>query len=90
MLQRWASEGGQPQTVLRNVQNVQLFPNLTFELQWAGYVCTLDAILHLAPPTGPKGQSYNVYIYIIILDMGAFISLKELTLLAKNLLICKL
>ena len=51
-----------PHMVLRSVQNFQLFSNLTFELQSAGYVCALctDAILHLVPPTGPKGRTYDI------------------------------
>ena len=53
--------------VLRNVWTLTLFPNLTFELQRADYVCALrvDAILHLAPPAGLKGRTYIRYIFII-------------------------
>ena len=52
--------------VFCNVQNFQLFPNLTFKLQRGSYVCALrvDAILHLAPPARPKGRMYNINIYV--------------------------
>ena len=44
----------------------------------------IDAILHLAPPAGPKGRMYDIYgdIYIIYTDTGALISIEELALLA--------
>ena len=41
----------------------------------------VDAILHLAPPVGPKARMYDVYIYIYMYP-GALISLEELTSLA--------
>ena len=45
----------------------------------------VDAILHLAPPTGPKGRTYDIYNYIYIyIDTGALISPEELALLAIN------
>ena len=58
------SERSRPHTVLQNGQNFQLFPNSTFELQWTGYICMLcvDAVLHLAPPAGTKGRSYDICI----------------------------
>ena len=49
--------------VLHNVQNFQLFPNLIFELQLAGYVCMyIDAILHLTTPGSTKGRMYDICI----------------------------
>ena len=39
----------------------------------------VDAILHLAPPAGPKGRTYDLRIYT---NTGTLISLEELSLLA--------
>ena len=51
------SERRQPHAVLRNLHIFRLFPNLTFELQLAGWVCVLrvEAILDSAPPAGGGG-----------------------------------